>query len=79
MQRTKLGFGVNKNGKIYPLNKGAYYNYNLGMDDNLKFRVNQRTGQDYLAETFEVDYLRDEYTFNFTSEELQFIEKYKTE
>jgi hypothetical protein len=26
------------------------------MDDNLKFKVNQRTGQDYLAETFELDY-----------------------
>jgi heptosyltransferase-2 len=75
----KLGFGLDKNGKIIPLNKGAYYNYNLGMDDNLKFRVNQRTGQDYLAETFEVDYSRDEYTFNFSAEELQFIEKYKTE
>jgi methionine synthase I (cobalamin-dependent)/ADP-heptose:LPS heptosyltransferase len=74
---TKLGFGLDKNGKIFPVNEGAYYNYNLGMDDNLKFKVNQRTGQDYLAETFELDYKKDEYTFNFYEEELRFIESYK--
>jgi heptosyltransferase-2 len=51
-----LGFGLDKNGVIIPVNKGAYYNYNLRMDDHLKFKVNQRTGQDYLAETFEFEY-----------------------
>ena len=75
----KLGFGLDKNGKIVPVNEGAYYNYNLGMDDHFKFKVNQRTGQDYLAETFELDYNRDEYTFNFSEEELRFIEGYKRE
>jgi ADP-heptose:LPS heptosyltransferase len=77
--KRKLGFGLNKHGKIIPMNEGAYYNYNLGMDDNLKFKVNKRTGQDYLAETFEVDYKRDDYIFNFTDEELKFIENYKKE
>jgi len=77
--KNKLGFGLNKDAKIYPLNKGAYYNYELGMDNHLKFRVNQRTGQDYLAETLELDYKRDEYTFNFTDEELKFTEEYKKE
>jgi ADP-heptose:LPS heptosyltransferase len=75
--KNKLGFGLNEDGKIIPVNECALYNYNLGMDDNLKFKVNQRTGQDYLAETFELDYKRDEYVFNFSEEELQFIEKYK--
>jgi len=73
----KLGFGLNSDGKIIPVNEGANYNYNLGMDDHLKFRVNQKTGQEYLAETFELDYKRDEYIFEFTEEEKQFIEKYK--
>lgn len=75
--KEKLGFGINKNGKIIPLNEGAEYNYKLGMDDNLKFKVNQRTGQDYLAETFNLDYRRDDYTFQFKEEELDFIEQYK--
>ena len=74
--KRKLGFGLNKDGKIIPMNEGANYNYNLGMDDNLKFKVNKRTGQDYLAESFEVDYKHDDYIFNFTDEELKFIENY---
>jgi heptosyltransferase-2 len=75
--KNKLGFGLNSDGKIIPVNDGANYNYMLGMDDHLKFKVNKRTGQDYLAETFELDYNRDEYVFNFTVEELNFIDKYK--
>ncbi len=73
----KLGFGLNDDGKIIPVNEGAYYNYNLGMDDHLKFKVNKRTGQDYLAETFELDYNRDEYVFNLTEDEKRFVEEYK--
>jgi heptosyltransferase-2 len=77
--KKKLGFGLDKNGKIIPVNEGAHYNYNLGMDDHLKFKINKRTGQDYLSETFEVDYKRDEYIFNFTNAEIKFIEDYKRE
>jgi len=75
----KLGFGIDDNGKIIPMNPEAEYNYRLGMDDHLKFKVNQRTGQDYLAETFKLDYKRDEYVFSFTNEEKMFIENYKKE
>jgi len=77
--KNYLGFGIKDNGKIIPLNKGAEYNYRLGMDDHFKFKINQRTGQDYLAETFELDYKRDEYVFNFSEEELEFISTYKKE
>ncbi len=75
--KNRLGFGINKDGKIIPLNDGAEYNYRLGMDNHLKFKVNKKTGQEYLAETFELDYRRDEYVFNFNEEELAFIENYK--
>ena len=79
--KNKLGFGLNKDGKIIPVNEGALYNYQLGMNNKLKFRINQRTGQDYLAETFELNdfYNRDEYIFNFTEEEIAYIESYKKE
>jgi len=73
----KLGFGLNEDGKIIPVNEGAFYNYNLGMDDHLKFKLNKKTGQEYLAETFELDYRRDEYIFNLTEGEIQFTEEYK--
>lgn len=77
--KHKLGFGLNADGKIIPVNDGAFYNYQLGMDNHLKFKVNKKTGQEYLADTFEVDYARDDYTFNFSAEELKFIEDYKKE
>jgi ADP-heptose:LPS heptosyltransferase len=75
--KNKFGFGLNSDGKIIPMNEGANYNYRLGMDDHFKFKVNQRTGQDYLSETFELNYKRDDYVFEFTDEEKQFIEKYR--
>ena len=77
--KQKLGFGLNADGKIIPLNDGAFYNYQLGMDDHLKFKVNLRTGQDYLAETLELDYERNDYVFHFSDEELTFQQKYKNE
>ncbi len=73
----KLGFGLDGKGKIIPLNKGAWYNYQLGMDDHLKFKVNTRTGEDYLAETFEIPYSKDDYVFEFTEKEKAFISEYK--
>jgi heptosyltransferase-2 len=73
----KLGFGINEDAKIIPLNKGAEYNYLLGMNDHLKFKVNQRTGQNYLSETFELDYDRNDYILEFTDEEIEYISKYK--
>jgi len=75
--KNKLGFGINTSGKIIPLNKGAEYNYKLGLDDNLKFQINKKTGQEYLAETFDLEYIRNDYTFNFSDEELDFIDEYK--
>lgn len=77
--KSKLGFGLNADGKIIPVNDGAFYNYQLGMDNHLKFKMNQRTGQDYLAETLELVYERNPYVYNFTDEELEFQLKYKKE
>ncbi len=79
--KNKLGFGLNEDGKIIPVNDSALYNYELGLNNQLKFRINNRTGQDYLSETFEIKnyYKRDEYVFNFNEEELKFIETYKLE
>ena len=73
----KLGFGLNKNGQIIPLNKEAKFNYLLGIDDYMKFRVNQRTGQDFLAETFRLPYSRDEYVLNLTDDERKMTSWYK--
>lgn len=76
---SKRGFGLNENGAIVPLNAGAEYSYRLGVDDHFKFRVNQRTGNDILAEAWEIDYLRDEYVLQLTPEELAACERWRRE
>lgn len=75
--RNKLGFLLNEDGKIIPASKGAFYNYRMGLDDSLKFKLNKRTGIDILHETCELKYKKDEYVFVFSDEEKSFIEKYK--
>jgi heptosyltransferase-2 len=75
--KEKLGFGLNENGQIIPLNKEANYNYKLGIDDYFKFRINRRTGQDILAETFKLPYQGDEYVLKLTSEEMALTSWYK--
>jgi ADP-heptose:LPS heptosyltransferase len=73
----KLGFLLNEDGKIIPANEGALYNYRMGNDDTMKFRVNQRSGIDIIHETFELDYRKDEYVFSLTDEEQNFVAAYR--
>jgi heptosyltransferase-2 len=75
--KIKFGFGLNDSGAIIPINESANYNYILGLNDELKFRKNTKTGQEILAETFELDYNRDEYILNLTQEEINFCNEYK--
>ena len=77
--KTKLGYLLNDDGKIIPANKGALYSYLLGNDDQLKFRINKRSGLDILHETFELEYKMDEYSFALDEEEQTFIVNYKKE
>lgn len=75
--KEKLGFGLNDDGKIVPLNKSAMYNYTMGINDKLKFRQNIKSGSEIIHETFELKFNRDKYIYNFTSGELEFIEQFK--
>jgi heptosyltransferase-2 len=69
------GFMLSNKGQIIPANPEASYNYRMGLDDDLKFRENTRTGQDILAETWKLPYERDEYTLELTESELRFCEQ----
>jgi heptosyltransferase-2 len=77
--KRKLGFVLNKDGKIVPTNEGAVYSYILGVDDQLKFRENKRSGLEIMYEAFELEYKMDEYSFELDIEEKSFIEFYKKE
>lgn len=77
--KEKLGFGLNKHGQIIPLNREAQYNYRLGLDDELKFRINRMTVQQIQCEQFKLKYKRDEYTLTLSNEETEFCESFKRE
>jgi len=49
------------------------------MDDDLKFRTNKRAGQDYLAETFNLEYKRDDYISISQIERTSLLKNYRKE
>ncbi|MFI5251886.1 MAG: glycosyltransferase family 9 protein [Bacteroidota bacterium] len=75
----KLGYGITETGVIIPLNEEAEYNYQLGLDDYCKFRINQKPNPQLLAEAVGIEYGRDEYNLQLTPEELTYCEEYKRE
>jgi len=77
--KEKLGFGMNGDGVIIPLNKEAGYLYRLGLDDRLKFRTNQKTLPQMLHEAFRLKFRRDEYVLTLSAEESAFCRSYKEE
>ncbi len=75
--KMKLGFGLNKNGAIVPLNKESQENYILGLDDRLKFRVNQKTVPQLQCEQFKLKYQRDRYSVYLSGPEKSYCEEYR--
>jgi len=74
--KERMGFGINPDGKIIPLNLEAVENYRLGLNDHLKFRVNQKTVPQLQCEQFGLEFHRDEYTLVLTPEEHEFCAAY---
>ena len=75
----KMGFGINGNGHIVPLNPEAWENYRLGLDDHEKFRVNKKTVPELQCEELGLPYGRDEYVFRLSAEEEEFCRRYAEE
>ena len=67
---AKLGYGIDPmTGNLMPLNPEAEYSFCLGISDELKFRANQRTYQDFSFEAVGLAYGGEEYVFVLTDEE----------
>jgi len=77
--REVRGFRLNTAGQIIPANPEAEYSYRLGLDDELKFRRNTRTGQDILAEAWKLPYARAEYVLVLSPEEGTFCREKRRE
>ena len=60
----RRGFAIDARGAIVPLTPDADYLYATGLDDDLKFRQNQKTEPELLCEAFGLSYRRDPYTLH---------------
>lgn len=74
--KKKLGYGMNKYGSVFSLNKEADYSFNLGLDNKLKFRKNKKTYPELIFEASGLKYNNEEYVFNLTQEEIKFGEDF---
>lgn len=59
----KFGFTINAHGNLESFTPAAAYSLRLGVDDDLKFRVNDKTYQRMIFEAAELDYQNDDYVF----------------
>ncbi|MBI3927026.1 MAG: glycosyltransferase family 9 protein [Armatimonadetes bacterium] len=73
---VKRGFGRNPGGALIPLHPSSHYAYELGLDDELKFRGNQKTYPRIVFEMAELEYAGDEYQFVLTPEEQAFAREF---
>ena len=65
----KRGFGLTPLGAITPLNPEAQYQYDVGLDDDLKFYKNQKPETQQITESLAMAYKQDPYVLDFSSQE----------
>ncbi|OGW71620.1 MAG: hypothetical protein A2047_00345 [Omnitrophica bacterium GWA2_41_15] len=72
----KYGFGLDKKGKLCPLNKEASYSYLLGIDDELKFFKNKKTYQELIFETAKLNYQNNPYELKLDKKHIDFADSF---
>lgn len=60
----KKGFGRDVQGKLCALDRQSDYAYRLGIDDELKFKLNQKSYQQISFEQLGLEFKKEEYVFN---------------
>ena len=67
--KEKWGFGLSPRGTIRPFNEAGAYQYQVGLDDDLKFYRNQKPEPQQITETMGLPWVRDPYVLQLTKEE----------
>ncbi len=70
----KMGFGQGSQGECVALDKKSEYAVRLGIDDELKFRQNQKTYQEITFEQVGLKFQKEEYLFSVTEEERRYAQ-----
>jgi len=73
--KHKFGFGLTPQGVIRPLSVEAEYQYRVGLDDELKFKINQKPETQQITETMALEWTRSEYILHLTADEKQEVAK----
>jgi len=68
----KYGYGMDREGRLCPLNREAEYSYLLGIDDNLKFFKNNKTYQELIFESSRLQYKGNQYELILGKRHLDF-------
>lgn len=77
--KQKYGFGLNHDGVIVPLSVHASYQYDVGLNDDLKFFKNAKPETQQITETMNLNWQRDPYVFEFSKGEASEAAKYRRE
>lgn len=67
--REKKGFGLSRLGNIFPLNPESQYAFELGINDELKFRLNNKSYQKIIFEAVGFKYHHEPYQLGVEQEE----------
>jgi len=65
---VKRGFGLSRFGTVFPLNPESEYAFQLGLDDDLKFRRNTKTYQEIVFDCISLPYKREEYVIEIDAD-----------
>ena len=65
----KFGFGLSETGVIQPFTDEASYQYDVGLNDELKFYKNQKPETQQITESMGLEWKRDPYILELTQEE----------
>lgn len=74
----KRGFGLSPNGSLMAFNSASNYSLELGINDDLKFRINKKTYQELIHEMADLPFQSSppQYVFNLTEKETEFAKRW---
>lgn len=68
--QRRLGIGLSRHGTVCPLNEEADHYFTLGLDDELKFRLNRKSYPELIYEALALHYEGERYTIDPTPDDL---------
>jgi len=72
----KAGYGLSREGNIFPFNKETEHEFSLGLSDDLKFNKNKKTYQEMIFEIAGFKFNQEEYILPFDEEQENFSKNF---